>query len=356
MISMIQYDQTHSLAEKAIDNPLKLKFEPHQKYWMNIEFGKLDMSRTKNLISFLHLPETIVKDIEAMKTLTESKSKEIELPRFYVEKGFSFFHANMISLKPKTDDSKKPKESYYLSDRDLDIEHICIVAKENFLLTFQQGNIQGDVLNPVRYIIKDNLRSIRNHPIHHLFYEIMDTILKQYFLIISEIRNHIEDLESKLFEDDHLGDHDDKLLKEIMGMKSIIRVIRRYSAPLKTALEDIKREESSFSVKDPTKIYYEIVFDKVAELIAYCDHSNDLFKDLMDLHLSLAGAQMNKIMKTLTLLSAIFIPLTFIAGVYGMNFEHMPELRWQYGYLLIWLIMLSISLIIWKLISYKKWI
>jgi magnesium transporter len=425
MITIIQYNEDGFSPEKLIEDPLTIQLDPSQKYWINVEFAKLDMSRSKNLLSVLQLPETIIKDIEAMRGLNDTKSREMELPRFYVEKGFSFFHANMIALKPKpTTNDPKSKENetentsetntllskkgikkdnaqgnllypiYQLlspiykiieviksfrghtqsvnnvqkqdifNDKDLSVEHICIIAKDHdqdpnqasFLLTFQQGNEEGDFLQPVRYTLKDNLRSIRNHPPHHLFYEVMDTILKQYFVIISEIRNHVEDLETKLFEDDHLSDNDDILLKEIMGMKSVIRVIRRYSIPLKTALEEIKIDHCSFSVIDHTKIYYEVVFDKVNSIIAYCDHSNDLFKDLMDLHLSLSGAQMNKIMKTLTLVSAIFIPLTFIAGLYGMNFQHMPELSWQYGYLFAWILMLVIAFGSYLFISSKKWI
>lgn len=324
MITLRHYDVETTTEDQQFENPKLLKSSLKSKgvNWINIEMQGSDAEQVNILMDMFHIDEQFKNSINAMICVEECEA-DTPLPTFDAVKKYSLFRLVMLSINTVVAKKK-------FTEKEIGKEQISLVGLHNVLISFQQGNIEGDVLEPVRDSIVKNRYQIREHGINHLFYLIMDVILDQYFDIVGSIREQIDDLEEQQeqYRDERL------LMSEVMRLKKILRFLRRETIHLKKAFYDIKKNENFFSTDDCTMIYYDTISDHLNGLLSYYDSANDALKDLIDLNISLSGAQMNRIMKTLTLVSAVFIPLTFIAGLYGMNFEYMPELKWHYGYLL----------------------
>lgn len=223
-----------------------------------------------------------------------------------------------------------------------------LVLKDNTLLCFAE-NPMNHVLMDLRSRIQESIGTIRGRPTDYLFYRIIDLIVDQYLGTVSVIRNSIDDLEDKTVE----GDTSD-ITHEILEIKRNISLLRRIAEPLREEIIRVKNTATSL-INPKSKTYFQDILDHLNSSISSLESFRDILNDLMELRLAQVSHSMNQVMKTLTVVSTLFIPLTFLAGVYGMNFTRMPELGWKWGYPLFWVLILIAGLIMLMYMRKKKW-
>lgn len=227
-------------------------------------------------------------------------------------------------------------------------EQLSIVLSSNFILTFEET--ESDLLQPIVHRIKNSQGKFRSQGADFVGYSIMDLVVDHYFLIEDSLNEIVETLE-----DDLLISPQPEMLHKIQKLKRGIIFLRRAVSPLREVFATLLRSESNL-VSDPTRIYIRDVYDHTIRVIEGLDSYRDLITGLLEIYLSSISNKMNEIMKILTVFATIFIPLTFFAGVYGMNFEFMPELKWRWSYPLFWFVSIGIGT---GLIAYfrkKKWL
>lgn len=228
-------------------------------------------------------------------------------------------------------------------------EQISLVLGPGFVLSFQEG-IEGDVFNSVREKLRNSKGRIRGMGADYLAYSLIDAIVDNYFVILERTGEWIEDLEDEL-----LAHPSTQTLHEIHQLKREMIFLRKAVWPLREVIGAMEREESSL-ITAPTRIYLRDVYDHTIQVIDAIETSRDMLSGMLDLYLSSISNRMNEIMKFLTIIGTIFIPLTFIVGVYGMNFEFMPEIKWRWGYFAVLAFMLGISVVMLLFFKKKKWL
>jgi magnesium transporter len=240
------------------------------------------------------------------------------------------------------------KKLSYNEKNELIEKHINILLFENLVITFLDEKI--DIFNPIVDRIKRGKGRIRELGADYLFYSLMDQIIDNHFLVIDSLSNKIEEIEEEL-----VKYPSEEILFKIQHSKRDIIQMRKNVFPLREIINSIIRGDSKL-VKNSTQIYFRDAYDHIIRIIETLESYRDMVSGLLDIYLSSTSNKMNEIMKVLTIIATIFIPLTFIAGVYGMNFQYMPELAWKYGYLAIWLIMIIIAIGLIFYFKRKKWL
>lgn len=231
---------------------------------------------------------------------------------------------------------------------DIESEQVSLILGDNFVITFQET--EGDIFDPIRERIRNSRGRIRKMGADYLAYALLDTIVDNYFVILESIGDEIESLEDELIENP-----DRKTLQKIHKHKRAMIVIRRSVWPLREVISSLQRGESSL-FKQGTLIYLRDVYDHTVQVIDTAEAYRDIMAGMMDIYLSSISNRMNEIMKVLTIISTIFIPLTFIAGVYGMNFDYLPELNLRYGYFAILGVMATVAGVMLLYFRRKKWL
>lgn len=216
------------------------------------------------------------------------------------------------------------KMLYRMDGNEIDYEHISFVLGKDFLLSFQEK--EGDIFNHLRERIKSDTGIFRKRGADYLLYRLVDTIVDSYYTVLENVGYKVEALEENISTNPTIED-----FREIQELKKEFIYLRKVVYPLREALNKIMKNESGF-IEPTTLKYYSDVYDHVIHLIDSLDTYKDLTSTLMDLYMNTINYKMNEVMKLLTIITTIFIPLSFIAGIYGMNFDNMPELRWHYGY------------------------
>jgi magnesium transporter len=211
-------------------------------------------------------------------------------------------------------------------------EQVGLILGSNFVISFEEG--EGNVFNPVRERIRNGKGRIRKLGPDYLAYALMDVIVDSYFLILEKIGDRIEDLEEDLLDEPR-----PETMHAIHSLKGEMLLFRKSVWPLREVISSVERGESDL-IRESTGIYLRDVYDHTIHVIDTVETFRDLLSGLLDLYISSVSNRMNEVMKVLTIIATIFIPLTFIAGVYGMNFRYMPELEWRFGYHIILLVML----------------
>jgi magnesium transporter len=236
---------------------------------------------------------------------------------------------------------------YLEKEGDIRIEHVSMIIGSNFLISFQEE--AGDVLDPVRDRIRKDGRIRRFGP-DYLAYAIIDDIVDYYFLMMEHLEEKVESLEEELVE---TASHES--LEKINRLKKDMIYLRKSVWPLREVISGMERTDSPL-IKETTAIYLRDVYDHTIQVIDTLEILRDMVSGMIDIYLSGLSFRGNEIMKVLTLIATIFIPLTFVVGVYGMNFRYMPELGWKYGYYSVWVIMIAIVIIMVTYFRTKKWI
>lgn len=238
--------------------------------------------------------------------------------------------------------------TYNDESHEVNSEQVSMILGKNFVFTFQER--KGDVFEPVRNRIRNNKGIIRKNDADYLLYALIDIIVDNYFVILEKMGDEVEDLEDKV-----ILNPSPEIVQTIHRLKRNLIELRKTIWPLREVLNTLYKEDSHL-IKKKTSIYFRDVYDHTIQIIDTVETLRDMAGGLLDIYLSSVSNRMNEIMKVLTIIATIFMPLTFIAGVYGMNFKYMPELEWKFGYPLVLLLMLLVGIVMLIYFRRKKWL
>ncbi len=234
-------------------------------------------------------------------------------------------------------------------DGHIHAEQLSLVLVGDTVISFQEP-FGGDVFDVIRTRLRQSKGRVRKLGSDYLFYCLIDAVVDSYFTIIEKIGDSVEEIEEEI-----MNNESKQSLKKLYELKREVIFLRKQIWPMRDLINNMIRSESDF-ITDNTHIFLRDLLDHSTRIIDTVETYRDLLSGIMDVYLSNASNRMNEIMKFLTIMSSIFIPVTFVAGVYGMNFEHMPELKSPIGYGVVWLIM--IIMMVGQLIFFrkKKWL
>lgn len=232
--------------------------------------------------------------------------------------------------------------------KEIIIEQVSLIVRKDYIISFQEKD--GDVLENLRERIRSNKGKVRKLGSDYLLYAITDSIVDNYFVVLEQISEEIEALEEQL-----LLSADQEILNKIYRLKQELIFLRKSIWPTREVINTLQRAEHEL-ISNETAIYLRDVYDHTIQVVETTETFRDMVAGMLDLYLSTVSNKMNEVMKVLTIFAAIFIPLTFLAGVYGMNFEFMPELKWRLAYPIWWLItiILTVGMVIY--FRRKKWL
>lgn len=241
------------------------------------------------------------------------------------------------------------KMLYFDSELNLKSEHISFILGTDYLLTFQESS--GDVFNAIRDRLRNSKGKVRQFGSDYLLYALLDSIVDNYFNLIEDIGDKIEKLEDQLFH----PTTSENISEKILALKKEILRIRKAVYPMREVINKLDRTDSDF-INEKTKLYLQDLYDHILQISDSVEMHRELIWGLMDMYMTTISNKMNEVMKVLTIMATIFIPLTFIAGIYGMNFEYIPELKYRYGYFILWGVMLFMFMIMIYFFKRKKWL
>ena len=227
-------------------------------------------------------------------------------------------------------------------------EQVSLILGPNFVFSFQER--EGDVFNPVRERIRNGKGRIRRMGADYLAYALLDSIVDNYFIILEKLGEKIEFLEEKL-----VSQPTPETLQIIHHLKREMIFLRKAVWPLREVVSGLERGESSL-IEQSTGIYLRDVYDHTIQVIDTIETYRDMLSGMLDIYLSSVSNRLNVVMKVLTIIATIFMPLTFLAGIYGMNFKYMPELEWRWAYPFVWMIMVGIGVFMLVYFRKKRWL
>ena len=239
---------------------------------------------------------------------------------------------------------------FYSDDERSDIveEQISLILGSNFAISFQES--QRDVFNPVRERLRVGEGRIRKMGADYLAYTLMDTIIDNYFVMLEKLGERIEDIEEEL-----ITNPVSQTLQTIHNLRREMIFLRESIWPLRELVSSLERGESAL-IKGTTIIYLKDVYDHTIQVIDIIETFRDMLSGMLDIYLSSISNKTNEVMKVLTIIATIFMPLTLITGIYGMNFRYMPELEWHWGYPLILLVMVAIGIAMLIYSRKRRWL
>ncbi len=227
-------------------------------------------------------------------------------------------------------------------------EQISFILGPHYLISFQET--EGDVFNFVRERIRKAKGRIRKSGCDYLAYALIDAIVDHYFLVLEKMGGKIE-----LLEEDLLDDTQTENLQSIHHLKREMIFFRKQVWPIREILSSLMKEEGSL-IQETTQIFIRDLYDHTIQVMDTIESFRDVLSGLQDLYLSTISNRMNEVMKVLTIMATIFIPLTFIAGIYGMNFEYMPELKISWAYPALWILLIAIFVFMIFWFKRKRWL
>jgi magnesium transporter len=210
-------------------------------------------------------------------------------------------------------------------------EHVSAIIGKNYVLSFQE--VPGDVFDLIRERIRSGKGRIRRMGADYLAYALLDAIVDNYFVVLETVGDEIEELQ-----DAALLDPDKAALQHIHRLKGEMLFLRKNLWPLREVVAGLDKSGSDL-IQEATGPYLRDVYEHTVHVIDTVENLRDMLSTALDMYMTMVSHRMNEVMKVLTIMATIFIPLTFIAGIYGMNFEFMPELKWRFGYGAVWLVM-----------------
>jgi len=217
----------------------------------------------------------------------------------------------------------------------LSSEQISFLLGKSSVLSFQE--VGGDVFEGVRERIRNGKGRLRHHGADYLLYALVDAIVDSYFVVLEQFAERLETLEEEI-----AANAQPEQLRKIHEYRRELILLRKHIFPMREMVSGLKRTESEL-VKEDTHVFIDDVYDHVIRVMETVDSYRELLSSLQDLYLSSISNRMNEVMKVLTIIATIFVPLTFVAGIYGMNFEVMPELGWPWAYAVFWVVIAGIT-------------
>jgi len=233
-------------------------------------------------------------------------------------------------------------------NNDITSEQISVILGPNYVISLQEK--EEDILNPIRDRIRTGKGRIRKAGADYLAYSIIDIILDSYFSILETLGEKI-DLEEEALLSNPAG----RTLQAIQHLKRDMIFLRKSVWPLRETISALERSESPL-IQESTGIYLKDIYDHAIQVLDTVETYRDMLSGMIDIYLSSLSNRMNQVMKVLTIIATIFMPMTFLAGVYGMNFKHFPELEWRWSYPLFWTVNLAIAVVMLILFKRKKWL
>ncbi|MEF8848177.1 MAG: magnesium/cobalt transporter CorA [Candidatus Thermoplasmatota archaeon] len=323
-IKIIDYDKENFL-EKKIDK-IEECFDFKDKSsvsWINID-GIYDTKVIEKIGKKFDLHPLILEDI--LNTDQRPKMEDFENYIFIVFKMLQYDEkANMIVAG-----------------------QVSLILGEKFVISFQEQ--PDDVFESIRDRIRNGKGHIRSMKSGYLAYCLIDAIVDNYFLILEKIGEKIEEIENKL-----ASDPNSETLTLIYNLKREMIFLRKSVWPLRELISNVQRSESEI-IQDVNKIYLKDLYDHTIQVIDTVESFRDMISGLLEIYLSTVSNKMNEVMKVLTVFAALFIPLTFIVGIYGMNFEYMPELYWKWSYPVLLFVIISIISVMLYYFKRKSWL
>lgn len=322
-ITIIDYDKTQFQDKEAkkVEECFPFKDKPTVT-WINID-GIHDTKVIKKIGEHFNLHPLLLEDI--LNTGQRPKMEDF--------KNYIFIVLKMLYYEEKESEIKD--------------EQVSLILGSNFVISFQER--EGDIFNPIRERIRNGKGRIRNMDADYLTYALIDAIVDNYFIILEKIGEKIEGIEEEL-----LINPKPEILQAIHSLKREMIFLRKSVWPLREIISGLERGESSL-IEKSTLIYLRDVYDHTIQVIDTIEAFRDMLSGMLDTYLSSVSNRMNDVMKVLTVIATIFIPLTFIAGIYGMNFRYMPELEWPFGYPLILFVMVAVAITMFFYFRRKKW-
>jgi magnesium transporter len=325
-ISVIDYGPEHFSEQEMTgpDQQLKKIAEQESVTWINVE-GIHHADLVGRLGSLFDLHPLLLEDV--LHTNQRPKTD------FYPE--HVFFVLRMLQAQD-------------LQGHKISTEQVSFVLGKGYVISFQE--VSGDVFEPIRERIRSGRVRIRSMGPDYLFYALIDAVVDHYFLVMESLGHLSETLELEVF-----GDATQKTLRGIQRLKADLVPMRRAIWPVRDALSRLIREENPL-VTQEIQVFLHDVYDHSVQVLETVEALRDSSSSLLDIYLSVVSNRMNEVMKVLTVIATIFIPLTFIVGVYGMNFDYMPELHYVWAYPVVWLIMVVLALLMLYFFRRKNWL
>jgi magnesium transporter len=271
------------------------------------------------------------------------------------------FSLHPLLLEDVTNTDQRPKlddyEAYIflvmkmlsLTDRkDIAVEQVSCVLGKNYVISFQENGT--DVFQPVRERLRGGKGRLRQSGADYLLYALVDAIVDQYFAVLEHIGEKIEAVQQAVVDDPK-----PETLNEIHALKRQLLFVRRAVWPLRDVMTNLSRSDCPF-LQQPTKLFFRDVYDHVVQSVDTIEILRDMVSASLDIYLSSVSYRLNTIMRVLTVITTIFMPLSFIASIYGMNFEYMPELRSPWGYPLVLGVMAAVGVGMLVLFRNKRWL
>nr|WP_311457203.1 magnesium/cobalt transporter CorA [uncultured Capnocytophaga sp.] len=237
----------------------------------------------------------------------------------------------------------------YYQNGELITEHLALLLGENYLISFQESE-GGDVFEPIRKLLQEPESLLRRSSADYLLFGLLDSIVDNYLDIVDRVSDAIEAIEDEI-----IAHPREDMISEIQLLKKKATFLQKSITPARGVISRIERNNHSL-IQGSCKPYFRDLHDHIVQIAETLASYRDILWGLTDTYMGAMSNKMNNIMRLLTLISTIFIPLTFIVGVYGMNFEHMPELHYPWAYPIVWLIMIGISIVMLIYFKRKKWL
>ncbi len=323
-IDVMLYNEEHFEEHKNVNvETLKQLSDAPGIVWVNV-VGVHDVEVLRQVGDIFDIHPLTIEDIAN----TDQRPKYEDYPSYL------FCVLNMVQYDEKV--------------QELALEHLSILMGEEYIVSFQE--VPGDVFDGVRERLRQNKGKLRTSGSDMGMYSLIDAIVDGYFIALEKLGLGIEKCEDALFV------NAEKInLEEVHGFKREILDFRKSVWPLRDEVSMLEKTDSELITKE-TRMYLRDVYDHVIQVLDMIDSYINILGSIHDTYLSLSSNRMNEIMKVLTTIATIFNPLTFIVGVYGMNFDNMPELHWTYGYAVVWSVMIVVAIGLIVIFKKSKWL
>lgn len=322
-LSLIQYNQDDYIEHKGNkEKELLEKLDNTHVNWLNTE-GLSDPALIQHIGNQFQLHPLVTEDI--LNSEHRPKAESFDKYLFFTFKALHSIDRDEISY-----------------------EQMSFVLTGNTVLSFQEK--QGDLFDEIRKRLDAKQAKARKKNADYLFYRLIDIVVDNYFIILESLGEQIEELENEVY-----TNPTKESLHKIQNIKRELIYIRKAVYPLREAISKIVKDDSDL-LSDQIQHYFTDVYDHCIYVIDTVETYRDLASGMMDMYMTSLSNKMNEVMKVLTIIATIFIPLTFIVGVYGMNFEHMPELQHKWAYPAVWVIMIIVAGAMLLYFKRKKWL
>jgi magnesium transporter len=237
---------------------------------------------------------------------------------------------------------------YNEDDKETQVEQISLIFGSNWVISFQEN--AGDVFDPIRERLRTDKGRIRKMGADYLFYALIDAVVDNYFVVLERIGEKIEEIEEEI-----VANPSPETLQAIHNLKRQVILLRKSVWPLREVISRLERLELKL-INKSTGIFLRDVYDHTIQVIDAVETFRDMLSGMLDIYMSSVSNRMNEVMKVLAVIATIFIPLTLVAGIYGMNFRIMPELEWSLGYPFVLLVMLAVVIVMLVYFRRRKWL